>query len=173
MIVGLIAGVCWFAIYVAGHLIVVRLAHLAANPRLNQRLFLGGVVANAASVAVAGPLVASDVLTRGGWWLGTLWGELTYASLFCLYTPFYYVVVASLSVRTAVMLDGRRNHALPLRVLVDEFASRRLVGERLVTLTNNGFLAAREGRYFLTPKGRGMAVVFASIKRLWNLGPGG
>jgi hypothetical protein len=87
--------------------------------------------------------------------------------------PFYYVIVASLSVRTLVILSQEAAGALPRWILEHEFASLGLVENRLGTLTQNGFLAARGERYSLTPKGRRLAAIFAWFKQFWRLGPGG
>jgi predicted transcriptional regulator len=87
--------------------------------------------------------------------------------------PFYYTVVASLSVRTMIMLLRRSGGRMPIAELREEFVSRRLLGERLVTMATNGFLVARSDVYALSPKGRSVAMAFSALKRLWRLGAGG
>lgn len=105
--------------------------------------------------------------------LGALCGALVYAGLFVLYMPIYYVVAASLSVATIVLLSQKPDGALPLPVLQDTFASRRLVEQRLQTMVGNGFLQAAPAGYGLTAKGRRVARFFDCVKRIWKLGAGG
>jgi hypothetical protein len=92
---------------------------------------------------------------------------------FVLYMPFYYTVVASLSVRTMVMLHRRPGARMPIAELREEFVSRRLVGQRLATMATNRFLIPRGDAYALSPKGRFTAAMFSRIKKLWRLGAGG
>jgi hypothetical protein len=87
--------------------------------------------------------------------------------------PFYYTVVASLSVRTMVMVHPRPDARMPVAELLEKFVSRRLVGQRLVTMATNGFLIPRGDAYALSPKGRLTAAMFSGIKKLWRLGAGG
>src|SRR6266511_2946562 len=68
--------------------------------------------------------------------------------------PFYYTVMASLSVRTMVMLHRRPGDCIPIADLREYFVSRALVGQRLVTMATNGFLQPCGNDYALSPKGR-------------------
>lgn len=173
MILGLITGAVWFALFLAGHIGIVRLVGKAARPRANQLIFLAGLLAIAVTMP---PLIASTsgtVLTQGNMAVAIICGMLVYTSLFILYMPFYYVVAASLSVRSVVLLGRAHDGALPLSVLQEEFVSRNLVGQRLETMAENGFLTATSGGYALTAKGRLVATVFDTLKRIWKLGPGG
>lgn len=173
MILGLITGAVWFALFLAGHIVIVRLVGKAARPRANQLTFLAGLLAIAVTMP---PLIASTsgtVLTQGNMAVAIICGMLVYTSLFILYMPFYYVVAASLSVRSVVLLGRAHDGALPLSVLQEEFVSRNLVGQRLETMAENGFLTATPGGYALTAKGRLVATVFDTLKRIWKLGPGG
>jgi hypothetical protein len=92
---------------------------------------------------------------------------------FVLYMPFYYTVVASLSVCTMVMIGERPGARMPIAELREEFVSRRLVRQRLATMATNGFLIPRGDAYALSPKGRFTAAMFSRIKKLWRLGAGG
>jgi hypothetical protein len=173
MIVGLLVGLFWFAVFFIGHVAVIRMARPEAKPKLNQRLFVGGAIGLAVTFTIFSRMADADGLGRGGWWMGVSWGELTYVGLFCLYMPFYYVVVASLSVRTVVMLASLPRHRLPLQALRAEFASYALVDQRLRTMAANGFLIKDGERYSLSVKGRFVSLVFAWLKRFWKLGAGG
>jgi hypothetical protein len=173
MILGLVAGSLWFALFFAAHLAVIRWARSKSNARIKQRLFLAGLVAMMMSLWPATAILYDYLLARGGLIMAITCGILVYVGLFVLYMPFYYTVVASLSVRTMVMAHRRVGARMPVTALREEFVSRRLVGERLATMATNGFLVDRGDGYALSPKGRLTATVFSWIKRFWRLGAGG
>jgi hypothetical protein len=174
MILGLLLGLSWFAVFFGCHLAVIQFANPADRPRINQRLFLGGAVALAVTIPPFASLTGESELYHGGWWMAAVWGELAYVALFCLYMPFYYTVMASLSVRTIVLLLHEPEKSLPIVRLRQRFASHALVRGRLAVMAKNGFLIARAGdTYALAQKGRSVAVLFLRLKTFWNLGAGG
>lgn len=173
MILGLLAGVMGFALFLAAHVAVIRWAPFELRARISQRLFLAGLAGIAIGLWPAAALLAGSALVHGGLIMAMLWGTLCYVGFFVLYMPFYYTVVASLSVRTLIMLQRRRDHRMPIAQLEEEFASRPLVGQRLATMAANGFLADRVSGYALTSKGISIAMMFSWIKRFWRLGAGG
>jgi hypothetical protein len=173
MILGLLAGVLWFTLFFAAHLAVIRWARSESKARMNQRVFLTGLAGIAISLWPATAVLHDSALARGDWIMAVICGILVYVGLFVLYMPFYYTVVASLSVRTMVMLHRRPGARMPIAELREEFVSRRLVGQRLATMATNGFLVDRGDGYTLSPKGRSTATVFSWIKRFWRLGAGG
>jgi hypothetical protein len=173
MILGLIVGAVWFSLFLLGHVVILRTLSAGAKPRASRLLFflgLGGIV------VTLWPLIGSvqdPMLTQGSFVLSALCGALVYAGLFVLYMPFYYVIAASLSAATIVLLNQKPDGALPLPTLHDTFASRRLVEQRLQTMVANGFLQTTPAGYRLTAKGRRVAQFFDWLKRIWKLGPGG
>jgi hypothetical protein len=173
MILGLLAGLLWFALFFAAHLAVIHWASSESKARINQQIFLAGLAGIAISLWPASAIVQGSALAHGGLIMAVLWGVLSYAGLFVLYMPLYYTVVASLSVRTMVMLHRRPGARMPIAELREEFVSRRLVGQRLATMATNGFLIPRGDAYALSPKGRFTAAMFSRIKKLWRLGAGG
>jgi hypothetical protein len=173
MILGLLAGLLWFALFFAAHLTAIRCAPSEPKARINQRLFVAGLVGIAISLWPATTVLRGSSLVHGGLIMAILWGILTYVGFFVLYMPFYYTVVASLSVRTMVMVHRRPGARMPIAELREEFVSRRLVGQRLATMATNGFLIDRGDGYALSSKGRLTAMVFSWIKRFWRLGAGG
>jgi hypothetical protein len=173
MILGILAGLLWFSLFFVAHLAVVRWTEFEARARMNQRLFLAGLVGMALSLWSAAPIARDSPLAQGGLLMAILCGILSYVGLFVLYMPFYYTVVASLSVRTMVLLRRRSGGRMPVAQLSEEFVSRRLVGQRLATMATNGFLVSRADAYALSPKGRSTAIIFSWIKRFWRLGAGG
>jgi hypothetical protein len=173
MILGLLVGLLWFAIFLAAHLAVIRWASSESKARINQRVFFAGLAGIAISLWPTTAVLNGSPLAHGGLIMAVIWGILLYVGLFVLYMPFYYTVVASLSVRTMVMVLGRPGARMPVAQLREEFVSRRLVGQRLTTMATNGFLIDRGDGYALSPKGRLTATVFSWIKRFWSLGAGG
>jgi hypothetical protein len=173
MIIGLLGGPLWFALFFAANLAVVRWARPERKARINQRLFLAGLAGTAISLWPAAVLLRGTLLGHGGVMMAVLWGVLGYIGLFVLYMPFYYTVMASLSVRTMVMLHRRPGDRMPIAELREAFGSRALVGQRLATMAANGFLVPRGHAYALSPKGRRTAAAFAWLKRFWRLGAGG
>jgi hypothetical protein len=173
MILGFLAGLLGFALFFAAHLAVIRWARSESKAHINQRLFLTGLAGIAISLWPATAVLRGSPLAHGGLIMAVLWGILSYAGLFVLYMPFYYTVVASLSVRTMVLLHRRPGARMPVAELREEFVSRRLVGQRLATMAANGFLIPRGDAYALTPKGRSTAAIFSWLKEFWRLGAGG
>jgi hypothetical protein len=173
VILGLLTGLLWFALFFSAHLAVIRWGSSESKARVNQRMFLAGLSGIAISLW---PITAGrhdSALAHGGLIMAVIWGILGYVGLFVVYMPFYYTVVASLSVRTMVMVHRRCGARMPVAELREQFVSRRLVGQRLATMATNGFLIDRRNGYALSPKGRLAATVFSWIKRFWKLGAGG
>src|ERR1700741_2688687 len=102
-----------------------------------------------------------------------LGGILVYGGMLTLYLPFYYSIVASLSLQTIILLNEQANATLPIIGLRQRFSSRHFVAQRLETMTRNGFLVETKDGYCLTTKGRRVATTFLFFKRLWRLGAGG
>jgi hypothetical protein len=173
MLTGTITGLAWFVLFFLGHAAASRLAAPSAAARANQFIFLAGLIGIPVSLGLMAANAQAPVLTLEGFAFATLCGALLYGGLFVLYMPFYYVVMASLSVRTVVLLGREPDGALPLRALQDKFASRQLVGQRLHTMVENRFLRATPLGYVLTAKGEWTAQFFDFLKRLWRLGAGG
>jgi hypothetical protein len=173
MILGLFAGLLWFALFFAAHLAVIHWARSESKARINQRLFLAGFAGIAISLWPATAVLRGSALAHGGVIMAILCGSLSYVGLFVLYMPFYYTVVASLSVSTMVMLHRRPDRRMSTAELCEEFVSRRLVGQRLATMATNGFLVPRGDAYALSPKGRSTAAIFSWLKEFWRLGAGG
>jgi hypothetical protein len=173
MILGLLAGLLWFALFFVTHLAVIHWAPSDSKARINQLLFLAGLAGIAISLWPATAVLHDAALARGGLIMAAICGILVYVGLFVLYMPFYYTVVASLSVRTMIMAHGRPGGRVPVAELQEEFVSRRLVGQRLATMVTSGFLVDRGDGYAVSPKGRSTAAAFSCIKRFWKLGAGG
>jgi hypothetical protein len=114
MILGLVAGLLWFALFFAAHLAVIHWVPSKSKARINQRLFLAGFAGIPVSLWPATALLRGSALAHGGLIMAILYGGLSYVGLFVLYMPFYYTVVASLSVRTMVMLHRKPDDRIRL-----------------------------------------------------------
>lgn len=173
MISGLFAGLGWFVLLVFGQIAACRLAKPSIRPKITQILLLAGIACLPLILSISHSSPPSAGRISDSWLISTVWGELTLISLFVLYMPFYYTVVASLSVRTIIILASQPDESLYIADLREHFVSRRLVEQRLETMKKNGFLKQGSEDYALTPKGRFVASIFSKIKRVWKLGPGG
>ena len=173
MMLGLLAGLLWFMLFFAAHLAVIRWARPEVRAQVNQRLCLAGLAGITTGLWPATAVAQGSSLAQGGLIMAILCGILGYLGLFVLYMPFYYTVVASLSVRTMVMLHQQPGGRMSIEELREEFSSRRFVERRLATMAANGFLVPRGTAYVLSSKGRWTAAIFSQLKRLWGLGAGG
>lgn len=173
MIIGLCLGVATWIVFFFGHLMTMRLTTTARRTKIDRVLFLIGMCVVPTCMGVECLVLDYSAWTRGGFFVGTLWGLLTYVSLFTLYMPFFYTVVASLSVQTIVLLAREADGALPILLLFDQFGSHKLVAKRLSVLTQNGLVSQRGNEYRLTYTGRFIAQTFSFLKRFWRLWPGG
>ena len=102
-----------------------------------------------------------------------LGGILVYGGILTLYLPFYYSIVASLSLQTIILLNEQARRHIANHEITTAIFSRQFVAQRLATMTRNGFLVERKNGYCLTAKGRRVATTFLFFKRLWRLGAGG
>ena len=104
------------------------------------------------------------------WWR-TLCGAVLVFCAFILYMPFYYVLATSFSVRMLLVI--RHVTALTPAELRSRYPATEVLRDRLATLTSAGYARRVGEHHVLTAKGRVVATVFRSVKRLWRLGPGG
>lgn len=172
MEIGLAAGLGWFAIVFLIHLIVIWTAVPSVRPRISQMVFLFGIIGVLSSVVLMFSYLGKSSVSQA-LMFSALGGILVYGGMLTLYLPFYYSIVASLSLQTIILLNGQPNGTLPIIRLQQRFSSRDFVLQRLATMTRNGFLVERQGEHCLTAKGRRVATTFLFFKRLWRLGAGG
>jgi hypothetical protein len=172
VILGLLGGLAAFAIFFAVNLLIVRFCAADARPRWTQRALVSCAVALVAGLWLGVIALQGSVVAHGGWLMGSVWGLLTYFGFFVLYMPFYYTIVASLSVQSIILIR-RQPNGTEIAELREQFASRRLIEQRLATMAINGFLARNNGSYTVTAKGRILGRAFSLIKKGWRLGDGG
>ena len=168
MVTGLAVGVSWFVLFFVEHLLVLRLAPMESRAGTNNVLILGGFLGIAVTLLLADTLHLLP-FTPAELAAAILCGTLLYFGLIVFYMPFYYVVVASLSVRTSVVLSRQPEYTLAAQELFDRFASRQVVNGRLRTMELNGYLRTTASGYALTQKGRLTAYFFNCFIRLWKL----
>jgi hypothetical protein len=104
--------------------------------------------------------------------LSLLIAALSSACLFVLYTPAVYTVLTSLSVATLLLLL-RNGERTPERSLYARFATDAILRQRLSVLVESGYLVEETRGFHLTARGHAVARIFAFIKEMWRLGPGG
>lgn len=159
--VALASSVAWVAGAIGAHALVFHLVRVRRRARTLAGLF---------GAAVLGHLGVALSAGTDGW--RAVYGVVLIGCAFICYMPFYYTVSASQSVQMLIALERRPGGLDPdeLRRLypVDD-----VLAGRLETLVGAGYLRAVEGRLALTRKGRMIARAFASVKRVWRLGPGG
>lgn len=172
MILGAAAGFGWFLAFVIAQAAVLRVCPPGAWLGWTKRLAASALMLALLSPGALLRICGETALVQGGWPLGALWGALTFLGLFVLYMPFYYVVIASLSVRTLILLRAAGGH-MPRADLVRNFTSERFVRDRLAAMAANGLLVRRDASYAITNKGAALARAALVVKALWKLGPGG
>ena len=166
MEIGIATGLGWFAAAIVSHFIVLWTKAPSVRPRISQLIFFSG----AAGTLLTLILLSPDLYKLAYCALAAI---LTYGALLTLYLPFYYSIVASLSLQTIILLSDQTNGQLPIENLRHKFSSYELVAQRLATMANNGFVLERDRRYSLTAKGRRIARIFLFFKNFWRLGAGG
>jgi hypothetical protein len=156
----------WFAVFVAIHVFGLR------SGRDNAKWLVHSY--GACLTAMLASVVALSMWGDSGrvLLLSVVVAALTSACLFVLYVPAVYTILTSLSVATLVLLR-RSGDRIPEASLYGEFASRQLLQQRLRVLLGAGHLVRDGCGFSLTSRGRAVARAFASVKRLWRLGPGG
>jgi hypothetical protein len=172
MILGLLGGLAAFTIFFVVSLLIVRFCAADLKPRYTQRVLVSCAAALVVGLWPGVNALQGSAIAHGGWIMGSVWGLLTYFGFFALYMPFYYTVVASLSVQSIILMRQQPN-GTAITNLREVFASRRLIEQRLATMAINGFVARNNGCYTLTAKGRILARTFSLIKKEWRLGDGG
>jgi hypothetical protein len=162
----LIVVAIWFLIFVCLHIVGLRSRK-------------GNVQWLVLSYAACGAAMLVSVIALSMWHdsgqtllLSILIAVLTSACLFVLYVPAVYTILTSLSIATLILLR-RTGGRMPEPSLYDRFATRGIIQQRLCVLVGAGYLVQGACGFSLTPRGRALAWVFAFIKRLWCLGPGG
>ena len=98
---------------------------------------------------------------------------MSYACLYILYTPFYYTISHSVSIRTMRRLYEQDKNSTNLATISSPFTSREFLENRLYSMTKNNFLICDCLKYQLTSKGKKVAIVFSALKKIWKLGSGG
>jgi len=117
--------------------------------------------------------ILTELYVHGGRFLCFTYALLTFISLFILYTPFFYVITSSLSIQTLILIYNTQNKTFNLNMLTHHFANELLIQKRLNIMVKNFYLQEKNGLYFLTTKGKYIAVFFNYIKKIWKLGDGG
>jgi hypothetical protein len=112
-------------------------------------------------------VAASDAVN----WLN---GLFLYWALFAGYYQFVNMADNSVGVRSLIELDRSGKDELTVAGLEERYPLGPMLGHRLDRLVASGFLVRDpDGRYRCTPKGAEGGRIFARLKALLGLGPGG
>jgi hypothetical protein len=166
VLLSLLIVAAWFLVFMCVHVLGFHYG------RRDAQWLVGSYITCCAATLLS--VVAMSLWRDGGetMALSLLIAALNSACLFVLYTPAVYTVLTSLSVAT-LMLLLRNGGRMPEGSLYSRFATRAILRQRLSVLVVSGYLLEDAGGMRLTPRGRLVARVFAAIKELWCLGPGG
>ncbi len=176
MIIGLISGFIGFFIFFVGHVLLMQFCPIVTRAKNMQAVFFLTFILMVACLYRLGEGVDGRFywLTHGGPEMAVLWAILTYFGLFILYMPFYYTIVASLSIETTILLAKAPEQSCEIMTLQEKFVAPTLVGRRLETMAANSFLIRQpNGGFMVAMKGKIIAIIFNNIKNFWRLGPGG
>lgn len=173
LLIGSLLGAVWFALFVAVHV-----GTFASRPVQNRSavilmLFGGAFLGALVSAALVPADLIPGVVPTSHRLMALLAAGLVMACCFVMYMPFYYTIVTSLSVQTVISIDEAPGHRVPLDALASSKVYDRIVRGRLESMVQAGNLVRDGGRYRATPKGQRTAGIFAGLKDLWRLGPGG
>ena len=127
MEIGLAAGLGWFAIVFLIHLIVLWTTVPSVRPRISQMVFLFGIIGVLSSVVLLFSYLGKSSVSNEALIFSALGGILVYGGMLTLYLPFYYSIVASLSLQTIILLNEQANATLPIIRLQQRFSSRHFV----------------------------------------------
>ena len=166
MIIGILLGALWFAVFLVWHLAWFHLRPVKNRFRVLSRTLvfsIDGLLLSAAAVAAWGglPSVAQAPLP-----MVLLVGLATMSALFLLYGPFYYTVSASLSIMTLIAVERAPSHHLPVAALTADAVFEDMLYRRLESMADSGNLVRDGAGYRLTPKGRAVGRIFTTIKNV-------
>ena len=169
MLQGILSGAGWFTVFLVVHIVWFHLVHVKDCFKWIVKTLPVSVLAHIGTIVILnwGALSGEIIALR------SVYGLLVMACLFILYMPFYYTIVASLSIQTLICLEEAPRNSLRIAELLQRFASRDIVAGRLEIMASNGYLEPASSGYCVTPKARVMSSFFGLLKAIWKLGPGG
>ncbi len=173
LLIGSLLGAFWFLVFVGAHVGI-----FASRPVKNRSavilllygLALGGALASAALVPAELPTSLAPTSHRV---IAVLAALAVMACAFILYMPFYYTITTSLSIQTLIAIEEAPGRRIAVDTLCSPSVYNSIVQGRLESMVVAGNLTRQDDRYRATRKGQRVARVFATLKALWRLGPGG
>jgi hypothetical protein len=173
---GILAAVLTMTLYIVVQALWFYLVEVRRKLTVMLLLWAAGIAAYAlvwaalpGDAAWLPPLLtaASDPVN----WLN---GLFLYWGLFAGYYQFVNMADNSVGVRSLIELDRSGAGELTLAGLEKLYPQAPMLGHRLDRLVAGGFLTRdASGRYRCTPKGRVTGRIFARLKAILALGPGG
>jgi hypothetical protein len=169
MLQGILSGAGWFTVFLVVHIVWFHLVQVKDCFKWIAKTLPVCVLAHIGTIVILNSGAQPGEIIA----LRTVYGVLAMGGLFILYMPFYYTIVASLSIQTLICLDESPGKSLRIAELHQRFASRDIVAGRLEVMVRNGYLEHGPSGYRATSKARVMSHLFGFLKAVWKLGPGG
>lgn len=186
MIKACVLGFSVFVLFLAVHVIVFRSVSLKERFRAMTWIFYALIPlyallyllfpADYALVAASGPeamFMGAETAYTVTLAMYFLAGLMLYVFLFLGYCQFYFIVDRSISVRVMMELESSPDGKLGFDEIMKVYSFRGILERRLEHMLDGGYIVFEGGRYRNTVKGRAEARLFAFLKGLLRLGPGG
>ncbi len=188
MIKATLIGFACFILFLAVHLVVFRAFTLKERFRAIKYIFFlmvpvyvalylwcpsTYVLVESAGTGAGGAAVGPSAY-RATVALNFLAGLMFYVFLFLGYCQFYFIVDRSISVRIMIELERAPGKKLDYDGILSVYSFDEILRRRLTHMLEGNYIVKdAEGRYSNTGKGRKEAALFAFLKSLLNIGPGG
>jgi hypothetical protein len=131
-------------------------------------------VVNLVPAGPGAPFMAVETFYRATLAVNFLGGLALYVFLFLGYCQFYFIVDRSISVRVMIEIENSPGKALSFDEIKRAYSFNGILTRRLEHMVEGRYLMKDpSGMYSNTPKGRAEARLFAFLKDLLMLGPGG
>ena len=112
-------GAGWFLTFLVIHILLFHYTYVQDCFKVILKLFIGCIIGYLSTILALGPVgrYADQIIIQ------VVYGLLLMGCLFILYMPFYYTIVASLSIQTLIFIQESGGNALSIEQLRQRFAS--------------------------------------------------
>lgn len=172
----ILATAC-FLLFLILHVLIFHYARPAEKARTLVRLFIGVWMLYPAAAGLGGGPYTWPAINPGvpAWWVSD-WGDFSagcmlYGFLFLGYLEFYFTADRSITCRMLMLIENAPDRAMNPDEMRKAYDLDSVVTRRLNDMTYGGYLAADNGRYRLTSKGRRMQKLYRFVIDLLRLGP--
>ena len=95
---------------------------------------------------------------------GFINGIFLYLLLYCTYGEFFFYIDRPLTLQMLIEFLKTPSGTLSAQELGQRYSMERMIHERLKSMVLNGYLRKAGDRFFLLPKGKGLAKIFTFIR---------